>query len=593
MRAVAALVAACAPALAQELSTRVYDVSALELAAHAGSPGVDLRRSLGAARPSASAELEEPPVDGPLLPLESSDALRWAVLLASLFDVRGSAPDAIELVTYEGGLLVVAGTPAGHDELAAVLADLADHVFRPVDLELVVLDPAELGPGTRSVLSAAEVDALLASATPLETARVRGRLDAPAQLGSTRLEAYVCDYDALGLKYAVVGEPHVALLREGTEVAVDARALGGGGLYVRAWGRRMAEQGERRALELPTFDGAAVALPRVASTVAAGSACIEDGGALVLAQEWSGGEAWVVRARRAEPVRANRALVPAARLLARPFVVRTAQVLGPWSTGDDSRWDPPSAPDVQSAFERASMAERIVEALSHGHVEGSAHPLGGQIYVGDDPEREAVVRAAVEAAEAPLRGTVAVEVRIGWTTRALAAALANDGADVAGLAHLFPRRLLATAAPSDTLLVTAGVESTYLADWVMSGREAVGASNPIFEDVFEGVALWMRPARAPHGRIAAAFALEVQHAEAELARQRVVGPRALANPGEWPPEETGPFLDVGVVELPSVRRVALAGTVALEPRTWTLLGSAEVAGAERALVALVRAEIVE
>ena len=169
--------------------------------------------------------------------------------------------------------------------------------MRTIDLEVFVLPSSAVPPGTGAVLSAGQVDGLIASASLVAHASTPARLGERIKLDATSLEAVLIDYDVDVAEVAGSRDPQITVLREGIEIGAVVRAVAGGGFFLRAWGRRGEQDGPARTFSLPTLGATSVQQPRMRSALGVASATIPDGGGLLLGQDWSPEGFWLVRAR--------------------------------------------------------------------------------------------------------------------------------------------------------------------------------------------------------------------------------------------------------------------------------------------------------
>jgi len=576
------------PLLAQEeILVRWHDVRALGAAAAQSPRGVDLRLHL------SSTYLDSFEPDRYDVRLEERDPVEADALPQLVLDGLGEDwPDDDLFVDERGGFLRVEGDPDSQREVEKILGELRELLLRSAELEVFVLSPASIPPGTRPVLTADEADALVAAASPLDYSRSTVRIGQRVRAGATGMASVLMDYDVEVAQKARAADPQVSVLRAGTEVGALLLDTLEGGFFLRVWGRRGVQSAAPRRLTLGSLGGTPLEMASMSSTMYVGSAAIPDGGGVLLGQDWNAGGVWLVRARgRGERPSGPSPFVPlgalcARRLIEAPPYLAHAQPSGGWMAPDSAFFerfedDPVYSPD--------DVLEELFDERERTGLGGSLQLVGDALYVRGS---EALLARSVEKVRALgaelAGGTVEVELRLGLVERAAALAAAREAP--AELAQRLEHRILGTCREGDALLVIGGTETFYLGDHDVEIAEAAVIADPIIDIVFDGVSFWFLPNRSGADTLSAWVDLAVNAPARELEEIAVVNwePRD-AELSDDTPLPTGTF-DLGSsLELAATARASVRTLLQLEDGAWHLACCTGLGGSEKTLVAVLRA----
>jgi len=571
------------------LLVRWHDVRALS-SAHLRDRGVDVRLHLAS---SHLDRLEPDDWDVPVEEHSSLDDYGWAQVV---IDALGEDwPDDQVFVDQRGGFLRVEGTTETQEEVIRVLSELSAHFLATVELELFVLahEPATVG----AVLNRAEADALLAEAELLDYASKTTMLGVHTRLGSEGRRAALVDYDVEVAQHARTADPMVTVLREGTDLGVLLVSDETGGFFARLWGRR-GRHLETRRVALGGLGEAPIELPVMSTTVGVASGSIEDGGALVLGQDWNADGFWLVRARRSTGGDGAAARAPFVSLGALTAVPLLVAIPAPASTSP-SGGNPGTAEgfdqQLGSTFTDPSFAESdVLDELWNERDElglgGSMLLLGDELYVRGSEALLAHARRKVRALQADLAGpTVVLDLRLGLVGRAEALDLAR-GADRSAFLERAQHRVLGAVRLGDSLLVVGGNERSYLKDHDVEIAQAAAIDDPIVEGVFDGISFWCVPSRVAAGKLSLLVDLTV-HAHPEEARTIPALTWAPRDPSDSSednvPVET--FDHDATIELPATARATTRTNLVVEENEWKLVACVPFGGDERTLVGFLRA----
>lgn len=572
-----------------EAVVRWYDVRALSNA-HVEDRGVDVRPHLES---SFLDQLEPDSYDVQVEDLFSPEDYGWEQLL---LDALGDEwPDDQVFIDERNGMLRVEGTAQTQAEVRTILAELSEELLRTARVEFFALRPADVPRGSGSVLSAAEVDALLAEAEPLDYAVASAPLGQRARLGRSGTRSALVDYDVEVAQYARMADPIVTVLYEGTELGVLVLARDDGGFFVRLWGRRGKRAGEPREVRLAGLGDTPIELPSMWTSVSAASAGIPDGGGLLLGEDWSENGLWLVRVAGDGSDTADSGFVPLGELSAVPLVLgmpepTLASPSGGFPEVDFSLSEQLGDVAGEPSFAVEDLFERLMDERDEHDLGGSLLLLGSDLYVRRSPALLEHVRTSVDAIRGEFTGpTVEIDLRLGLLDRATAIGLVRDGAGADLLEHL-DHRVLGTARLGDTLVVMGGKESYYLKDHDVEIAQGSAIDDPVVANVFDGIALWCLPNRLLNGDLSLLV---------ELAVQRLPGDVRPIPTIYWEPRDptdaseenipTGTFHDTALIEREATTRAGVRSRIELQNGSWKLLTASGIGGEERMLVAMVRA----
>lgn len=580
-----ALMAALSPAHAQQdsVTRRVYDVRALQSMDLERRPdGVDLRLPLAT---SFLDELEPESYDIRHEPEPRIVVSDWEDLLLELLGER--EPDASFSAEELEGVLHVETDAATQARVEELLLAVESYALRVVELDVHVLSMSSLPAGTPTVLSPEAVEGLLASATPLHSARSFGRLGRRAVLSVESRSSALTDYDVEVAQKAVAADPQVTILRHSLSIGAIVNELSGGGLALRVWGRR-GQPLEGRSVELEALGGASIELPSMSAMLVASSAEIPDGGGLLVTQDWNDDGAWLVRARVLGGPAPPEFLplggqVVQSMVVASPKLGSATPSGGFGSAQDHAR----AALGGRALVERAVLVERLAKAGEQLGLEGGLTLVGDAVYVAADALRAQAQQLIAEWNADTSAGTAVVELRAGLvesseTSRILASARTSSE-----LAESLTRRLSGACRSGDSLLIVAGTESLYLMDFDVEIAEAATIADPILGALFSGASLWCRPAAMRRGGYTLWVDLACQASVGGVEQAPIVSWQALRPEleeyGPW-----GQLASAGAIEKVATARAQMR-TVALVPDgEWALLGCEELGGTGSHLVAVVR-----
>lgn len=586
-----AALALAPPGLPQEPEGSArFDVRAIESTFLPTARGVDLRLPLESAflanmEPSrhVPVRLEEP---------FTMDEDLWQSFLSECLEAEGV--EDFFGVGLQAGFLEVEGPPQVLERVGAIIADLERHLLRTVDLEAIVLDPDSVPPGTGAVLSSEEVDALLAAAVLVEYVRASAPLGRRARLSTRSSEAQLIDYDVEVAEAQSVNDPQVTVIQEGSEVGAVVHATVGGGFFVRTWARRAAQRGVPREVETRIRESSPVRLPRVASTLSAGSGWIPDGGGLLLGHDRDPEGLWLLRVRdgsRASDEPQRSPFVPVGCLLAPPLVPSLPQVYGATPSGGWS--DEDLLDDIAQELARPVYRNpyQFMDSLAGDmeNREGGLHLLGSAVYAHGS---QALLDRTIERVRnrsAPLLRTVEMDLRIGLAERSVAARLARGELSPADLAPELESRLSGACRVGDCMLVVGGEESYYVCDYDVEIASGSSMADPVLQTTFEGFTFWCRPTVATDGTVVAWT--DLVWVQPLRDRLQVHFSWTSSNIPKEGPVTAPPTRSTGIFELPKSTRTALRSTLMLEPGSWTLLTCAGLEGTERVLVVVAKASV--
>ena len=576
----------------EDSSVRWYDIRGLQVAPLQDPDGVDLRL------PLVATYLDYFQPDRYDVRLESDGAGGfddWPSLIQTVLGEDGEDPGFS--IDVAAGFLLVEGDARIHEQVAEILAEVGDQLTRTVELEVFVLPSIAISRDSRAVLTAAEANALLAAADPVEHSRKSAHLGQRVRLGSEGVAARLYDYDVEVAQKARIADPVVTVIRDGIEVGAVATARLGGGFFLRAWGRRVEPGAGSRQLALAHLAGVSLELPEAESTLCVGSAVVPDGGGLLLGHDWSSDGIWLIRVRHGQPGRGEPAsgsvFLPLSELTATPLVVPS-----PWlpRTAPSGGWEPPRHPlhrQLGDAYETVFSAEDLYDRVQT-HVDqlgpvGSAVLLGDSLYVRGSTELLERSTADIRELTAALASeTVEIDVRLGLVEPTAARELvAQEKPEV--LAQRLGRRLIGACRLGDTLLVVGGKERFYLKDHDVEIAQASAIPDPIVGNLFDGVSFWCRPNRVSSDTISAWVDLQVQGLATAPSQLSVLvwEPREPLQRDD-DPAPSGTFTDTAIVELPTTARADLCSAVRLVEGKWTLLCCTGFAGTDHAFVAVAR-----
>jgi hypothetical protein len=473
----------------------------------------------------------------------------------------------------DGQLLVRA--PAGvHARVKDILA-----VFEAVQrrrVRLVVHELRGTGPLPGAVLSAAQVDALLAAAAaaPASIAPASIAAASIATVGADvpwlsergRSVRYVRDYEVEVAEKANIADPKLDAFFVGTRLGACVTPLPDGRLLVRAGLHAAVQEGPLRARQLPGRDLGAVHLPALHTVEARASAVLAPDGGLVLAGD-RGETVWLLRVRpEASPVlqAGSAAAVPLGHLAVVPLGAggRRDLVVRPGDEWLDHRPDrQPPAPIA--ALERLLGADPGVDPR-HARV------FGSHLVLVDEPGLQARVETACSAAAAELR-TVSLTFRIGHVPQELAQRHASAQAGTDDLAAALTREALVATLPGHHFVLALGREQAFVRDYEVEIAAKAAVANPVVDTAFAGYRL--------SGVVAAG-----REAELQLDLQWSDVPASLvtdlANP------------DLGAVDTPVTVWTEASARVPLRTGAWQVayFGGDPASEDRRVLVVLVRAE---
>ncbi len=197
--------------------------------------------------------------------------------------------------------LTASGTEAGHAALERVLAATERWLTRRWSVELIELPRAAIAVLRAPIMTASEVDALLAAAPPRAT---RSRIATPrrsARFEELRRQSFVYDGDVSYLDSGgLTLDPRIGVAEWGRDTLVQVLSRSGGGALVAVgtWGGDPV--GEPRFVQPHVGQECTIELLEGAVFQGFGSGVVPDGGALALAPCGPDGGVFLVRVTRVE-----------------------------------------------------------------------------------------------------------------------------------------------------------------------------------------------------------------------------------------------------------------------------------------------------
>lgn len=504
-----------------------------------------------------------------------------------VFEALAAGDEAEDLVVRaeRAGYVQIEADEAGHAFVERALASLEARLLRPVRVELIRLDGSGADDGAGAILTAAEVDALLAGGGASRVAATTTGLGKPAHLGEVDRRSVLFDYDVEVAQEAGTGDPQVSAVPDGPEFGALVLERPNGGLHLRVWGRNTI-RGESRTVR---GERAAVLLPACRSDLVAGSGLIEPGGGVLLGGRGADARAWLVRVVVPPAAESGLPYVPLGRLLATPLQreplwVGQAPISGGWMPPDEDflEGEPPySDPEL---VDMLFAAEGAVDERDPWTV------AAGGVLVQGSAELVARTRTRLDEWETALGGAAAVELRVGSV-----AAEAAATSDLAALAERLPARWHGAAVEGDTMLVVSGAERMMLVDHDVEIAHGSVAVDPIVDSLFAGTTFWCRPSATRDGGMHLWFDLRVvEHGPLESVGVDFGGyfpdDDDDASPLPTPPEQRVHFALTRTLELVEQRRVGTRGQLVVAPGEWAVALQQEmVPRSGEVVVALVRA----
>ncbi|HYC76159.1 MAG TPA: hypothetical protein VEI02_00905 [Planctomycetota bacterium] len=464
-------------------------------------------------------------------------------------------------ISLERGKLWVNGGSSDHDAVAAALTALRDAFAERVFLRIGVFDAAP----EKTILGAAEADALFASRTPRAVASASTRVDRPTEIRAGVDAAFVADYDVEVAQESEIADPLVRRLRLGLTASVTACSMPDGRFLVRAGGVYASPaQGSESAIPVGSRAVGDMQAAAVDFGAVCGSGVVENGGAVVLGADATGA-AWVVQATRAKAPSERRgwkfagfgALLRApGRLLPAPLGGAHESSQNGKEVGATEIGPTPVDSDVLlSLLRRTAWPEDQPEGEDLEMVGPRLFARGGDAFL----ER---IRSAAAAVASDLVRPASIEVRYGRLTPADAAK-----AVAASDASRLPGRLCVSARSGETFRITAGTERARVVDHDVEIAQKARIADPVTRPVFSGVSFEGSLSLGGDGVPAVAGRFSARQETSRTFHVRT--------------EEVGPL------QLAQVATTDLGGEVSLPKGGWRLFGSAS--DAEGVFVVMMRA----
>jgi len=564
----------------EEEVVRLYDLEALVSVSTFDNELVDWRPNLE----SAMLDVIEP--EGDLHSDEPEIPVDLERLIHAYLSWDGTLPEGH--IAIRGTRMVARATPAVHAGLERFLADLEEHLIRPVLFEAYVLPPLDVHQDRGAVLTAREVDDLLGACTVRGHARAIVPPGKRARLVAHRWTQALYDYDAEGpmLPDGAV-DPIVTVVASGLELGCAARPSARGGWLVRLWGRD-AELGPMPRTSIEAYGGAEIELPSVHGTCAEASARVEDGGGLLIGQDWTGDGFWLVRVRSFEGDSERRVpkIVSTAGLTTRPFLPWAPRMGGPEPSGGLDPW-PYEPPEQLLEDPKAPMVsyDDLLDLVAHGAFASTSTGLQELNHAVHVPEVAEQVRARIAELERQAGDTLTCDLRFGFVPREMAGDALRGKLDVAGLVSFLDRRVLGACRAGAGIYVLGARQRNYLKDYDIEISGSAHGPDPVISSLANGISFWCRPAPLQNGSVAA------WTETSWIAPTRPSSMHAVlaANGVDWW-RNTVPPPFTAELELPQASRLLSRSMVVLEPGVWKLLCLSDVPFTEGTFAAVLRIE---
>ncbi len=585
------LIAGSSLASAQERPIlKLHDLRGI-LAVDQWSPtGVDWRSHLHSAFLECL-ETEQWPI--PLEDAVTSERIlgEWHLEQGVLWYLGEGWPDQEFPLGQSGEFLRVVATPDTQEKVAEFIGLIERRASRTVFCEAFVFPAAAVRDLRHSVLTPSEVEALLATATPLDHSCASVPFGRVAALGATSVRSVLYDFD---VEVYIAGQgpadPQVTVVQEGTQIGVVVRELANGELLLRTWGRRGFMHESPREIELEYLGGTKLQLPRMTTSRAAGSACLADGGGLLLGQSWNGDGVWLVTVRTSGGDASDReAWIPLAGLTAAPMITSAPWTFGPQPSGGlirDPDSDPLAGRDLGHTLDEEGWLSLIAESLELENSDPPVAVFDGALCVREDVALHGEVHRLVREWEAPATRTVEFDLRFGLVEREVGVAILRGEYETAELVGSLDQRLRGACRLGDTLTVVGGQQENYLKDIDTEVAQAVIAADPIVDTYFQGVSFWCHPTILTSGELLALVELEYQQGLDDWQRETVVfgSDRSAEARGEAQPR----WPQRALLEVRRSARADLSLVIRPEMGEWSLLACHSLPHTDDSFVAVLR-----
>lgn len=461
-------------------------------------------------------------------------------------------------------------------------------------IELLDLPPEAASALDSAVLSAGEVDALVALHAPRVS---RTRIATPrraARFEELRKQSYIGDCDVDYIDSGLSPDPQIYIARWGrdTHVRVHSRSSSSAFVDVETWGGEPDDATRHvrpyldRALEIELLSGSLFQ--------ASGSGVVPNGGALVLAPSGSGSCTLLVRVTRIDGELADEGAVALGLggLSGVRWMMPAYRLPGPVPSGGeqvrhDSIYglgDEDSLPLPIERFHSADLLTTVRNVWAQRGLRGALAQLGGEVLAVGEPAALAMLEERIRAANRQGERTFTIELRFGEmppaATRGLVVGAAVPTALVERLvAELAPgTRFIGVAAAGGGVQWTNAHESQCLCDFDVEVGMGVTLPDPIITRISSGASAACR-VRPMHGeRLLVSIELRRRVLRQPIRRVfPLVAPTAILG-------SPGPV--IAQLELPESDSLDLALNVTVPPAQWTVLELATRGG--RAEIVLLR-----
>lgn len=456
-------------------------------------------RDLTAAPPGLASQISDPSLPLPVGPSLPTGDASGVVASEGRYDWQPNQPPRMaldELATWLesvcGGQearftptdvgVEVAGPAGTHAQVRNVLAVLGSVRQRRVRLSLYLLPPGAAADAS-GVLSAEQVDALLAATPPLRGTAATTATDEPWVWSSGRAVRSVYDYDVEVAQKANVADPKVDTYFVGARLSASATPLIDGRLLLRVGLRNVGEPKPGKARGLKGAGLGRMHLPDLTVEEARASAVVAAGGGILLAGDREQAT-WLLRAQpssaAAAPL-AGAAALPMGELAITPLAPAPRRDTLPRAGETEvEEAEPTAAPQLRDAV------KTLLGSLdaNRAHVQA----FGSHIVLIDEPGVQARLEKALQKAAATAR-TFAVEVRVGKVGHDVAMRHLTGQLSEADLAAALPRGGVLTTLPRHAFALIAGRETAFVRDIEVEIAAKAIAANPIVDRVESGIHL--------------------------------------------------------------------------------------------------------
>jgi hypothetical protein len=528
--------------------------------------------------------LEEPRHAERFLPLD----------LERLAASAAEGPIELEL-SHRGADYTLLADEAGSQEFERTVRLVERWASRRWNIELIDLAPAAASALDSAVLTAGEVDALLALREPRAA---RARIATPrraARFEELRRQSYIGDCDIDYIDSGFAPEPVIDIARWGrdTHVRVHSRSRSSAFVDVETWGGE--PDGTTRHVR-PYLDRALeIELPSGSLFQTSGSGVVPDGGALVLAPSGSDGGTLLVRVTRideelaeADGVELGLGGFPGVRWMMPAYRLPGPVPSGGENVHRDSFYgldDEETRQMPIDRFDPVDLLATVREDWAERGLRGALAQLGGEVLAVGEPKALKLLEEQVRIASYQGERTFTFELRFGEVpadaTRGLVVGTAVPTAVLGRLVAELATgaRFIGAAAAGGGVLWTNARESQCLYDLdIELGMGGITLPDPVITRISSGSSAACR-VRPLHGdRLLVSMELRRRVLREPVRRALdVVAPTAVLG---------SPDPIVAELDLPEADNLDLALNVSVLPATWTVLELATRGG--RADVVLLR-----